>query len=93
MWMRVDKQKTVVAFDNMQDRAIKGTRPWSTYDVVLDVPEDATSISFGVLLMGGGQVWVNHVTLDPVSNEINVTAPSLNQKALSKTPVNLNFSD
>jgi len=27
MWMRVDKQKTVVAFDNMQDRAIKGTHP------------------------------------------------------------------
>jgi hypothetical protein len=56
MWMRVDKQHTVVAFDNMQDRAITGTHPWATYDVVLDVPQDATSISFGVLLMGGGKV-------------------------------------
>ncbi|WP_353064858.1 hypothetical protein RBB77_03735 [Tunturibacter psychrotolerans] len=93
MWMRVDKQKTTVAFDNMQDRAIKGTHPWNTYDVVLDVPEDATSISFGILLMGGGQVWINHVTLEPVSDEIKATAPSQNQKPLSKAPVNLNFSE
>jgi hypothetical protein len=91
MWMRVDKQKTAVAFDNMQGRAITGTHPWSTYDVVLDVPQDATSISFGVLLTGGGKVWVNHVTLEPVGNEIQVTAPAPGQ--LSKTPANLNFNE
>jgi hypothetical protein len=43
--------------------------------------------------MGGGQVWVNHVTLEPVSNEIQATAPSLNQKPLPKAPVNLSFSE
>jgi hypothetical protein len=93
MWMRVDKQKTAVAFDNMQNRAITGTHPWNTYDVVLDVPQDATSISFGVLLTGIGKVWVNHVTLEPVGNEIKVTASEPTQKPLLKTPVNLNFSE
>jgi hypothetical protein len=93
MWMRVDKQQTAVAFDNMQDRAITGTHPWNTYDVVLDVPRDATSISFGVLLTGGGKVWVNHVTLEPVGNEIKVTAPAPSQKPLFKTPSNLNFNE
>jgi hypothetical protein len=93
MWMRVDKEKTAVAFDNMQNRAITGTHPWSTYDVVLDVPQDATSISFGVLLMGAGKVWVNHVTLEPVGNEVKVTASTPNQRPLLKTPVNLNFSE
>ena len=43
----VDKDKTMVAFDNMQNRAIKGTEPWKQCDVVLDVPEDASeSFSF-----------------------------------------------
>jgi hypothetical protein len=93
MWMRVDKQNTAVAFDNMQDRAIKGTQSWTIYDVVLDVPENATSISFGVLLMGGGQIWVNHVTLEPVGNEVNVTAPTSSQNPLLKAPVNLNFNE
>jgi len=93
MWMRVDKQKTAVAFDNMQDRAITGTHPWSTYDVVLDVPQDATSISFGVLLTSGGKVWINHVTLEPVGSESLVTAPATSQKPLSKSPANLNFNE
>jgi hypothetical protein len=93
MWMRVDKQHTAVAFDNMQDRAITGTHPWSSYDVILDVPQDATSISFGVLLTGAGKVWVNHVTLEPVGPEIRVTAPAPSQKPLLKTPSNLNFNE
>jgi hypothetical protein len=93
MWMRVDKEHTIVAFDNMQNRAIKGTQPWSTYDVVLDVPEDATSISFGVLLAGSGEVWVDHVTFESVGKDTQITTPNPNQKpALSKTPVNLNFN-
>ncbi len=93
MWMRVDKQKTAVAFDNMQDRAITGTHAWNTYDVVLDVPQDATTISFGVLLTGGGKVWINHVTLEPVGNEVKVTASASSPKPLLKMPVNLNFSE
>ena len=92
--MRVDKQRSVLAFDNMQQRAIKGTHPWSTYDVVLDVPEDATSISFGILLSGAGEVWVNHVTLEAIGKEVEVTSPSPNQRpALLKTPVNMDFSN
>jgi hypothetical protein len=54
LWVRVDQGKDAVAFDNMQDRPIKGTTNWQRYDVVLDVPQDATGISFGILLEGTG---------------------------------------
>ena len=54
LWMRVDKGSEQLAFDNMQDRPIKGTTNWQRYDVVLDVPEDATGIFLGVLLGGSG---------------------------------------
>jgi hypothetical protein len=92
--MRVDKQQKVVAFDNMQTRAIKGTQSWSDYDVVLDVPVDATGISFGVLLSGAGQVWMNHVTVETVGPETEVTGSSANQNSPPpKTPTNLDFSD
>jgi hypothetical protein len=93
MWMRVDKEQKSVAFDNMQDRAIKGTQSWSTYDVVLDVPEDATGISFGILLSGAGEVWVSHVTLEEVGKETQTTGTKPDQRPLSKTPANLNFSN
>jgi beta-lactamase regulating signal transducer with metallopeptidase domain len=94
IWMRVDKEQTMVGFDNMQDRAIKGTQPWRTSDVVLDVPPDATSISFGVLLSGSGEVWMNHVTFEVVGQDVETTGAKPGQKpALSPTPVNLKFNE
>jgi hypothetical protein len=86
LWMRVDKQNTAVVFDNMQNRPIKGTQSWSSYDVVLDVPADATSISYGVLLSGPGQLLINQVTIEMVDAETKVTGTSANP--LSKAPVN-----
>ena len=54
LWMRVDKGREAVAFDNMQQRPIEGTSGWQQYAVVLDVPQNATGIFFGVLLSGSG---------------------------------------
>jgi hypothetical protein len=34
--MRIDKENSVMAFDNMQDRAIKSTTGWQKYEVVLE---------------------------------------------------------
>jgi beta-lactamase regulating signal transducer with metallopeptidase domain len=93
VWMRVDKDKTVVAFDNMQNRAIKGTQPWTAYDVVLDVPADATGISYGVLLTGAGEVWINDVSFEVVGKEIPTTNPAPVQTALPSHPVNLKFTE
>lgn len=60
LWMRLNNGKFVVAFDNMRDRAVKGTRGWQDYEIVLEVPAEATDISFGVLLSGAGAVWLSH---------------------------------
>lgn len=69
LWMRVDFYDTkVLAFDNMHPRAIKGTTDWTKYEVVLFVPTDATSISYGVLLDGTGQIWFDQVTLEIVDD-------------------------
>jgi hypothetical protein len=91
MWMRVDKQQTVIAFDNMQDRPITGTQSWGMHDVVLDVPADATSISFGVLLAGAGQVWMSR-TFEEVGDDILIIH-ELPSRKLTLVPVNLDFSE
>jgi hypothetical protein len=89
LWMRVDKGQAAVGFDNMQQRAIRGTSSWTTCDVVLDVPADATGISFGTLLSGSGEVWLNDVKFDVVGQDVPVTGTGAgNQPA---TPVNLDF--
>lgn len=74
LWMRVDfYNDKVLAFDNMQNRAIKGTTDWTDYEVVLFVPNDATSISYGVLLDGKGQIWFKDVVIEIVDNTVQET--------------------
>lgn len=90
LWMRVDKGSSVAAFDNMQRRPIKGTRGWTSYDVVLDVPGDATGIAFGVLLSGPGKVWINDLKFEVVGPEVATTVIA-SGSAVADAPVNLGF--
>ncbi len=73
LWMRVDRGGKPVEFDNMQNRPIKGTTAWRKYEVVLDVPPDATGIYFGTLLGQSGTVWINSVEFEVVSTAVAVT--------------------
>lgn len=77
LWMRVDYYSdAVLAFDNMQRRPIKGTKEWSKYEIILFVPLEATSISYGVLLDGTGQIWLKDVTLEIIDDSIAETGPN-----------------
>jgi hypothetical protein len=55
IWLRVDGPSRLLAFDNMQPRAVKGTNDWTRHEVVLDVPEAAVRLAFGSVLKGAGQ--------------------------------------
>jgi len=80
----------MLAFDNMQDRAIKATSDWQPYDIVLDVPEGAQEIAFGLLLSGKGEVWMDDLKFEVVGKEIPVTGQKL--KTGGKfAPANLDF--
>ena len=89
LWMRVDKGSAVLGFDNMVDQPIKDTTGWRTYEVVLDVPQDATGIAFGILLNKSGSVWLNNVQLDGVGVDVPTTAKA--PARLPEGPTNLHF--
>ncbi len=73
-WMRVDAAtRRGVGFDNMNPRAVKGRTPWTRYEIVLDVPEDAVQIAFGILLAGEGQVWGDELSLTAVDSSVPST--------------------
>ena len=80
LWMRVDgPEDEPLAFDNMQtsNRAIVGTTDWKEYEIILDVPKEATAIVFGILLAGKGTAWVDDLTLAPVGEAGPAVAPGL----------------
>jgi hypothetical protein len=94
LWMRVDRQSTTVAFDNMQDRPIRGTKGWQNYAVVLNVPQDATRIFFGILLNGPGAVWLNNVKVDVVGSEVPTTGQGITGATnRADEPRNLDFTE
>jgi hypothetical protein len=65
LWMRVDGPEDLVhSFDNMEDRAVKGSRDWTRYEIDLPVFEDSWDIWFGILLGGKGKVWLRDVQID-----------------------------
>lgn len=76
LWMRVDgSEGKVLAFDNMQNRALRGTTSFKWYSVVLDVPLDAEKVSFGVLLHGPGAVFIRELVFEEV--DVNVSSTDL----------------
>jgi hypothetical protein len=79
----------VLAFDNMQDRPIKGTSGWTRHEIVLDVAPEATFVSFGILLNGAGQAWIDDLSVDVVAKDVPLTGHALG--APHKKPVNLDF--
>jgi erythromycin esterase-like protein len=64
LWARVDGEKGILAFDNMQDRGVKGTTDWKEHEIVLTVPEAAVNINFGAILTGDGRAWFDELSVD-----------------------------
>ncbi|GIN85891.1 putative HTH-type transcriptional regulator YbfP [Heyndrickxia sporothermodurans] len=91
LWMRVDNASgDVLQFDNMSDRPIVKDTNWNLYTVVLDIPENSSTISFGVLLSGKGHAWADHFKFE----EVDERTPTTNIEVtydIQDEPMNLSF--
>jgi hypothetical protein len=93
LWLRVDAGARVVAFDNMADRPVSGTAPWTQYHLALDVPLHASVVAFGVLLRGSGRVWADELELAVGDQRevasTNLLGPHETVRHLSREPAGL----
>jgi hypothetical protein len=93
VWMRVDgEDNKSLAFDNMQNRPIKGTSGWTKYEIVLDVDDKATAIAFGILLDGAGAVWIDDIRFEVVDKNVPTTGFG-GSSGTNAAPENLDFED
>ncbi len=92
-WLRVDQQhsENPLSFDNMLDRPIKGNTEWKKFEIVLDVPVNASNIAYGALLVGTGQIWFDDLTFEIVDNSVPTTGRGKENLMPSKDPTNLDF--
>lgn len=94
LWLRVDRAPgSALRFDNMMlrktDGALRGTAGWTNRRIVLEVPDEATSLHFGFFLQGYGRVWARDFHLEAVSGTAETTGGA--DRYLQK-PTNLDFS-
>jgi hypothetical protein len=85
LWMREDGDTPGLAFDNMQQRQVKGTRDWTEYSINMPLHPAAKQLFFGVLVAGSGKVWVDDLQL-LVDGKPVWEAPKVERK---KTPFDI----
>lgn len=52
--------------DDMRDRPLRGTKPWTKVSVEIDVPPGAGSLEFAPMLSGTGTLWATDFKLEVV---------------------------
>jgi hypothetical protein len=94
LWLRVDGAAgRVLRFDNMMQRvsdgALRGTADWTPRSIVLDVPDEAASISYGFFLQGFGRCWARSFSVDIVERDVATTDAGVRLPR----PENLDFGE
>lgn len=92
LWLRVNSEswphnsRLLGVLDNMWDRPIKGTTDWQQYSLVVRVPDNSRTISFGLMHIGVGKLWLDEFAFESVGDDVPLTGNS-------HTPQNLDFQD
>lgn len=74
LWLRIDQGTRQLMLDNGAGQAVRGDSEWTMRAISLPVPVEATTVVFGVLLQGGGGVFVRGLRLE-VSAPLSADAP------------------
>ena len=84
LWLRVNRKDQPGLYEDMGDRALTN-KDWRDYEVLVEVPEDAVSISIGLTLNGDGKAWLDAVTFEAVgkAGEGNEPARALENRGLN----------
>ncbi len=70
LWMRIDgPDGPSLGFENMNTTGPRGDTEWTSYEIALDVPEEAVGVVVGLIVTGRGDAW-----FDDLSIRVGMTA-------------------
>lgn len=106
LWVGAEKDGFLLSYDDMWDRMLRGDTEWQRVVCVVDVPADAQSLIFGLLLLREGEAAIADVSLREVPRSRSLTGTVLAQTGRPPMPApltsqgppaprarNLNFSE
>ena len=78
LWLRADDAaEHTVALDNMNGFEVTGSTAWTLCEAVMDVPQSAERLVYGVILSGSGAAWCDDFELAAVGPETPCTTDPL----------------
>ncbi len=86
LWMSIaGPGNEILSFDDMLTRRLVGTTDWTQYEVVLDVPENSTLISFGIYMFANGaaEAHVDGLQIEPAARTWKVISLATTQTIFS----------
>ena len=89
--LRIDGNGGSLAFDNMQNQNISGTKDWQKYTITLNYPEEAENIFIAGILSGKGEVWFDDFVLSIDDKNIQILKEV--KKELSKAQLDKEFDN
>lgn len=92
LWFRIDGPLGSLRFENLERYAtggpLTGNTDWTERQIVLDVPEEATTLNYGFYVKGRGRGLARAFDLDEVDAGYPLNTPDT---SALKVPTNLNF--
>jgi hypothetical protein len=61
LWLRADGVENPLFFENMSNRPIRGSTPWTTYTIIARLPTETTWLNYGIVLQGRGTLWADNL--------------------------------
>lgn len=89
--LRIDGNGGSLAFDNMQNQNISGTKDWQKYTITLNYPEEAENIFIAGILSGKGEAWFDDLVLSIDGKNIQILKEV--KKELSKAQLDKKFDN
>tara|TARA_R110002050_G_scaffold296078_1_gene455637 strand:- start:61 stop:2265 length:2205 start_codon:yes stop_codon:yes gene_type:complete len=85
--LRIDGKEGILAFANMDDQKIKGTKDWQKYSITVNYPQKSETIYVAGILSGKGEAWFDdfYLTLDGENIETLTEAEIEEPKAILDT--------
>ncbi len=78
LWLRVDgTTDTPIAYEDTSAILVTGTSGWTHIDIVMDIPQAAEQLVYGVMLHGGGAAWCDDLEFAAVGPEVPLSIDPL----------------
>ncbi len=64
LWLRADGDGVDnLLLDNMRNRSIRGTVPWTRFELSVSLPRETVWVNYGILLSGSGRLYADNLRI------------------------------